>query len=202
MPNTTRTLKYLLIASLCIIIMAIIFIYQSQNHKLTLHSSADLNMRENSKFKEYLPKTNTVVEPKLYGLDDNGNPFSITAAYATQKGDVINMEKITCNVHLSKDVSIKLCADAGSVYLNDKKLSLSNNVVIQTEAGEEMHTEYVDVMYAESKAYSNKPLSIKTEFVSVGASGFSITFLNQMKLIKFSGPVKTTIKYNAGDYLD
>ena len=82
----------------------------------------------------------------FHGFDENNQPYNVTATVATQiDQNTIEFDKINGDISLNTGKWINITADKGRLQVNEKLLSLTDNVEMFTDDGYEMRTQAMKI---------------------------------------------------------
>ncbi|MBN66519.1 MAG: LPS export ABC transporter periplasmic protein LptC [Rickettsiales bacterium] len=148
--------------------------------------------------KEKAESVPMMTNPKFQGVDENNQPYTITANSALQHdAQTIVLDKIQADIFLKDDAWMNLSANDGTLNTTNKSLLLKGNVHIFHDAGYEFVTEEMHVDMDQNKAYGDKDVQGKGPMGVLRATGFSVTDRGQV--MQFNGRVHLTVYPNAGD---
>lgn len=94
------------------------------------------------------PTTNEVVSPQFDAVDDQGQPYKITAARAVQDAtnpDIIHLEKPRGDLAQTNGITITLVSERGTYDQAKKILDLMGNVTLSTSDGYTLTTDVAQI---------------------------------------------------------
>lgn len=137
-----------------------------------------------------------MVNPKIYGMDKDNQPYSVTAKTAFQQSArVIAFDQVAGELALSGGSWIAVLAGKGVLDMEKKLLSLSGEVVTYVNGKDgdsfEITTSEVNADLTSKILEGDKPVSVVSNIGSFSGQGFRYDKA-QGKII-FKGPVKLRI---------
>jgi lipopolysaccharide export system protein LptC len=136
---------------------------------------------------------NTVVNPKLYGKDNKGRPYILSAEYGTQSGSQqLHLYKVESKLYLNEKNSYSLAANHGEAFENSSIIHLKENVVLSSDDGYTAKTEDAFVDYKELSAFGKSSILLTLGFNKLKADSFKV--LAGAEIYKFYGNVIVLIK--------
>jgi lipopolysaccharide export system protein LptC len=98
-------------------------------------------------------------QPKFQGVDNNNQPYTITARVARQEDqETIRLSGVKADLTTKDKAWLALDANTGVMKLNEEVLYLLGNVQLFHDAGYEMHTERVRIDISTGNAFGDKEL--------------------------------------------
>lgn len=140
-----------------------------------------------------------VLNPRLSGFDENGQPFEITADIGTatvgEDGDEIYyLTKPKADIALNGGAWIALTASDGIYEPRSEVLTLREGVSLFHDSGVEFTTETARIMMGERAAEGNMPVFGIGDFGEIEAEGFRI--VDQGDRVIFTGKTRLLLINN------
>jgi lipopolysaccharide export system protein LptC len=128
-------------------------------------------------------------DAKYHGIDEHGQPFTLTANAATDQGsDNVTLEQPEGDITLNSGAWLVLKSDAGLFHQKSQTLGLNGNVTLYRNDGTTLNVAKADIDLRQSSASSAAPVTVQGPFGTLNAlNGFSIT--GHGTDILFKGPV-------------
>lgn len=137
----------------------------------------------------------TVKNPRLVGVDDKDQPYTITAITAQKKtGEegVVYLDAPKADITLKSGTWMIISSKTGTVNEKTNKTQFLDNVNLFQDEGYEMTGEILDVEMKTGNMQSAKPVFLKGPAGTLKAIGFDLS--QNGKLLNFRGPA-TMILY-------
>ncbi len=135
-----------------------------------------------------------MIDPVFQGVDDNNQPYKISAKTAIQQGDAnheggggnqsgdfsqplnetIALQQVEAELTLEDGKLLFVSANRGVYQMADGVLLLEGDVWIYHEAGHDMHTERLRISTKQMSAYGDSPVQIASPLGRLRADNFSI----------------------------
>lgn len=154
---------------------------------------------------EILPDTanmqNELLQPKFESVDEKDQPYTVTAALATQSRenpDIVNLQKPVGNMALQDGGWVAIEALTGVYEQRNEKLFLSGDVKLTNDGGYTLTSDEMRINLNTSEAFSDKSVNVQGPDGTIDATGME-AFSNTGILI-FKGPAKMILS-NAGNSL-
>ncbi len=117
-----------------------------------------------------------MMNPTFQGVDDNNQPYKITAKKAIQQSEeTITLQKVEAELTLKEGALLFVSANEGVYNLAEGELLLEGDVWIYHEAGHDMQTERLRISTKQMAAYGDSPVQILSPYGRLRADNFSIT---------------------------
>lgn len=139
---------------------------------------------------------NELLKPAFNSVDDNNQPYTVTADRATQNRenpDLVELDKPVATLAMNDGGKIEADAASGLYAQQNRKLNLEGKVHLKHSNGYTLSTEELRVDIAAQKAYSGRDIHIKGPAGTLDATGLegdvatgSILFTGPAKVILFS----------------
>ncbi len=141
--------------------------------------------------------TLNMTNARYYGTDDEGQPYSVTAANVRERPDddpAVDLTAPQADISLVDGSWLSISARAGVYDRDAQKLNLEGNVSLYQDKGNEFHTSSALIDLENGEAFGEDPVNSQGPFGSLQASGFSMSETG--KVVYFDGPA--TLVLNAG----
>lgn len=177
--------KYSLLALSCLAIFAIIVIPVVNADKEGLRIAFQ-NVQGQS---ERLPM---MANPKFQGVDENNQPYTITADSAIQQNQQnVQLVNLQADIFLNDHSWLNVSAHNGLLNTEEKTLDLTENVYLFHDKGYEFRTHRAYVDMDTHTASGNREIDGQGPMGTITADGF---MLNQdAQTLTFVGNVKMTV---------
>ncbi len=149
----TRIIRPILILGIMAVII-VIFIWPMTDDAIVPTPVSEPNAAQTS---------NDLIAPKFSSVDENGNPFTVTAARAVQvagKPDLIDLDSPTGTITLSPALALTAGAPSGVFDQNTSILDLSGGVVVTTTDGYHLSVDHIQVRVKEKQLIADAPVHI------------------------------------------
>jgi lipopolysaccharide export system protein LptC len=135
----------------------------------------------------------TMQNAQYHGVDQRGQPFTLTADEANQRGtDDVMLAKPVGDITLTSGVWLMLRSDSGVFNQKSQLLKLHGNVTLYRNDGTIMTAPVAAIDLRAGSATSAAPVSAQGPFGTLNAAnGFNIT--GRGTDLKFLGPVTLTL---------
>lgn len=132
-------------------------------------------------------------KPRLYGVDEKNQPYTINAEQAIQLDErTVQLKQVSGVMNLAEHAELKAEATEGQMHIKDKLLELSNGVTLQHSNGYTMQTQAVQIDLSHHLATGNQPVTVDGPMGHVAAERFVVDTGNNT--ITFSGNVRVQIQ--------
>ena len=134
----------------------------------------------------------TLTDARYRGVDEQGRPYTLTAAAARQTGaDRINLTTLKGDITLAGGTWLMVQAKEGVFLQHASQLDLSHDVVLYRDDGTTMTTDSASVDLRNGAAASAEPTHVEGPFGTLDAQGFTVT--DKGTAIQFTGPVRLVL---------
>jgi lipopolysaccharide export system protein LptC len=135
----------------------------------------------------------TMQNAQYHGVDQHGQPFTLTADEANQRGtDDVLLAKPAGDITLTSGAWLMLRSDAGVFNQKSQLLNLHGNVTLYRNDGTMMTVPKAAIDLRAGTATSSEPVAAQGPFGTLNAAkGFDIS--NRGTDVKFLGPVTLTL---------
>lgn len=123
------------------------------------------------------PEALRVVNPRYRGVDEQGRPYTVTAALGQQVGaeEILDLTEPRGDILLNDGAWVFLRADAGRYDKASNLLTLTGNVTIYHDNGTMMRTASALVRLSEGAAEGDEPVAAQGGFGTLASEGFRLT---------------------------
>jgi lipopolysaccharide export system protein LptC len=132
----------------------------------------------------------TMQAPKLSGYTKDQRWYEMNAAGATQdvtKPDFIELSEVRTKIETADKSTIYLRSKDGLYNRKTSMLTLTNDVVMTSTAGYEMHLDEATVNTAKGEVVSDKPVAVFTKDTTLTSDRFEVE--NSGEVVRFIGSV-------------
>jgi lipopolysaccharide export system protein LptC len=128
-----------------------------------------------------------LIGARYNGIDQNGRPYTITAATARQvTPDRIDMTMPKGDITLENGTWLIITSKDGTFEHRRNQLDLVNNVTLYRDDGTVMQTESATLDLKAGAAAGSQPVHVEAPFGTLDAAGFAV--LDKSSIIEFAGP--------------
>jgi lipopolysaccharide export system protein LptC len=140
------------------------------------------------------PEALRVVNPRYRGLDEQGRPYTITAAVGQQVGaeEILDLTEPRGDILLNDGAWVFLRADTGRYDKARNRLTLDGNVTIYHDNGTMLRTDHALVLPAEGAAEGDSPVAAQGGFGTLTAEGFRLT--ERGAVVVFTGKARAVLE--------
>ncbi len=178
--------KYSLLVLSCLAILTIIIIPVVNADKEGLRLAFQ-NVREKA---ESLP---VMENPKFQGVDDENQPYTITASSAVQQDqETVELANLQADIFMEDNSWVNVSAKRGILKTEQKSLRLLGDVYLFQDEGYQFTTELAYIDMEAHKVLGDQPVSGQGPMGTIDANGFiieqkeqSITFIGNVKMVIF-----------------
>jgi lipopolysaccharide export system protein LptC len=129
----------------------------------------------------------TLTDARYHGVDEQGRPYTLTAATAQQDGpDRVNLTTPKGDITLSNGTWLMVQSKLGVFLQHSGQLDLSQDVTLYRDDGTTMTTASASVDLKNGAAASSEPTHAEGPFGTLDSQGFTLT--DKGTAIQFSGP--------------
>lgn len=129
--------------------------------------------------------------PRLTGTDDNGLPFTITAASATQVGrgsDTVRLADVTADFTTKDGATVRVTAREGVVDTQQRLFDVAGGIHLVSSDGYDVRTEIAHADLKAGTVHGENRIEADGKFGHAGADRFA--FDRQTQKLQLSGHVK------------
>ncbi|MBY0431509.1 MAG: LPS export ABC transporter periplasmic protein LptC [Rhodospirillales bacterium] len=123
--------------------------------------------------------TLSMVAPRYFGMDERGQPFSVTAEIATQTeagtNAVVTLEAPKADMTMSNGSGVVVTADIGYFRQRDNVVDLSGSVDLFHDRGFEVHTTSARINMATGNVSGDEPVRGHGTFGEIEGEGFHLS---------------------------
>lgn len=129
----------------------------------------------------------TLTDARYHGVDEQGRPYTVTAATAQQDGpDRVNLTSPKGDITLSDGTWLMVQSKDGVYLQHSNQLDLSRDVTLYRDDGTTVTTASASINLKAGAAASSQPTHAEGPFGTLDAQGFVLT--DKGTAIQFSGP--------------
>ncbi|MAI06640.1 MAG: LPS export ABC transporter periplasmic protein LptC [Alphaproteobacteria bacterium TMED87] len=169
-------------------ILLVVIIYPLLNNS---NDGSSVNFLENTNLDS---DKLSLVNARYFGVDKNGQQFSITASKATEKKEDKNsiiLNTPQADIILEDGNWLMVGANYGEYLRSQSVLNLEGNVSLFQDQGYEMHTENATLYIEKGSGKGDRAVNAQGSFGLLTAEGFK--FKNKGDVFFFNGPAKLTL---------
>lgn len=141
------------------------------------------------------PEAMRVVQPRFRGLDDQGQPYNVTADVASQAGastDILDLDAPKADLLRSDGAWVMLQARGGRYDRGAHRLDLAGDVTLWHDNGTTMLTDRATILTADGSASGDAPVAAQGPFGTLESEGFRLTDRGQV--VVFTGRAHTVLE--------
>jgi lipopolysaccharide export system protein LptC len=187
-----RVAKYALPLAALVIVCVLIT-------RLTTGNSQVQNLASEPAAEKTTPGQIELVQPKYEGVDEKGQPYTVTADKATRldkEPDNILFTNPVADITLTDKTWLAAKATSGTFNHTTDVLDLKDNVTIFHDSGYELDAQDLRIYLKLKTARTTLPVHAQGPIGTITAQNMSV--LNQGNLIIFGGPATLTLFSLAG----
>jgi len=129
----------------------------------------------------------TLTDARYRGVDEQGRPYTVTAAIAQQvTDDRINLTTPKADITLTNGTWLMLQSKRGVYLQSTNQLDLSQDVTLYRDDGTSVTTASASIDLKQNAAAGAEPTHAEGPFGTLDAQGFTIT--DKGSAIQFAGP--------------
>jgi lipopolysaccharide export system protein LptC len=129
----------------------------------------------------------TLTDARYRGVDDQGRPYTLTAATAQQDGpDRVNLTTPKGDITLSNGTWLMVQSKDGVFLQHSGQLDLSHEVTLYRDDGTTLVTASASIDLKNGAAASSDPTHAEGPFGTLDAQGFTVT--DKGAAVQFAGP--------------
>lgn len=138
-----------------------------------------------------------VTDPRYRGLDEHGQPYTVTAAQAVQvDADRYNLTRPQADLTSASGTWTQGQSLFGVYAQKSDQLDLSGDVVLYRDNGTTLHTQAATIDLRQGAAAGSVPVHAEGPFGTLDAQGFALTDKGQV--IQFTGPARLVLNGAGG----
>lgn len=144
---------------------------------------------------------NELLQPKFESVDEKGQPYTVTAALATQSRenpDIVHLEKPVGRLTMDETGWVAIESASGIYEQRSEKLFLQGAVTLTNDGGYRLVSDEMRINLQTSEAFSDRDVDVQGPDGTIRASGMEA--FSDKGLIIFKGPA-TMVLTNAGNSL-
>ena len=135
----------------------------------------------------------TLTDARYHGVDDQGRPYTVTAATAQQDGpDRINLTTPKGDITLSNGTWLMVQSKKGVYLQHTQQLDLSQDVTLYRDDGTTLVTASASVDLKDGAAASAEPTHAEGPFGTLDAQG-GFTVTDRGTAVQFTGPARLVL---------
>lgn len=131
-------------------------------------------------------------KPRLQGVDDNQQPYTVTADQAIQQdADHVDLTKLQADISLKDGSWVNIIANSGAMNVTGKTIDLKGNVQMYHDSGVTFITEAAMVDFGNGMITGDSQINGQGGTGTLRADSFKIW--SKQKVLRFNGHVKVVI---------
>jgi lipopolysaccharide export system protein LptC len=133
-----------------------------------------------------------VIDAHYHGVDDQGRPYTLTAAVATQEGtEKIKLTQPIGDMTLQNGTWLSMKSKLGVFIQHTNLLDLWQDVVLYRDDGTTLYTQSMSMDLKSGAAASAQPVHAEGPFGVLDAQGFAL--VDKGDVVQFSGPARLVL---------
>jgi len=133
-----------------------------------------------------------VIDAHYHGVDDQGRPYTLTAATAKQEGEEkVNLTMPVGDMTLQNGTWMSIKSRLGVFIQHANLLDMWKDVVLYRDDGTTMYTQSMSMDLKSGAAAGSQPVHAEGPFGTLDAQGFAL--VDKGSVIQFTGPAKLVL---------
>jgi lipopolysaccharide export system protein LptC len=133
-----------------------------------------------------------VIDAHYHGVDDQGRPYTLTAASATQDGpEKFNLTQPYGDMTLQNGSWMSMRSRLGVFIQHSNLLDLWKDVILYRDDGTTLYTQSMSMDLKSGAAAGSQPVHAEGPFGTLDAQGFGL--VDKGAVIQFTGPAKLVL---------
>jgi lipopolysaccharide export system protein LptC len=133
-----------------------------------------------------------VIDARYHGVDEQGRPYTLTAATAKQQGpEKFSMTDPVGDMTLQNGTWLQIRSKLGVFIQHANLLDMWKDVVLYRDDGATMYTQSMSMDLKSGAAAGSQPVHAEGPFGTLDAHGFALT--DKGNVIQFHGPAKMVL---------
>ncbi len=130
-----------------------------------------------------------VIDAHYHGVDDQGRPYTLTAATATQDGpEKFNLTAPFGDMTMQNGAWMSMKSKLGVFVQHSNLLDLWKDVVLYRDDGTTLYTQSMSMDLKSGAATSSQPVHAEGPFGTLDAQGFAL--VDKGAVVQFTGPAR------------
>ncbi|WP_372623100.1 LPS export ABC transporter periplasmic protein LptC [Falsiroseomonas sp.] len=157
-------------------------------------SAADRGRVAFRRVAEVQPTALHIVEPRYQGLDEQNQPYTVTAATAVQEGEeqAVQLQEPRADLELNDGGWVYLEAREGRYDRPGSRLDLAGDVTIHHDDGTQFVTPRAELDIAGGDASGDDPVAAQGPFGTLTAEGFRL--YDRGQVVVFTGRARAVLE--------
>jgi lipopolysaccharide export system protein LptC len=136
-----------------------------------------------------------VIDAHYHGVDDQGRPYTLTAATATQDGpEKFNLTAPFGDMTMQNGSWMSMKSKLGVFIQHSNLIDMWKDVVLYRDDGTTLYTQSMSMDLKSGAATSSQPVHAEGPFGQLDAQGFSL--VDKGAVVQFTGPAKLVLNDN------
>jgi len=133
-----------------------------------------------------------VIDAHYHGVDDQGRPYTLTAATATQDGPAkFNLTQPYGDMSLQNGTWVSMKSQIGVFIEHTNLLDMWKDVVLYRDDGTTLYTQSMSMDLKNGAAAGSQPVHAEGPFGTLDAQGFAL--VDKGAVIQFTGPSRLVL---------
>jgi lipopolysaccharide export system protein LptC len=133
-----------------------------------------------------------VIDAHYHGVDDQGRPYTLTAATATQQGpEKFSLTQPDGDMTLQNGTWLQMKGQKGMFVQHTNQLDMWKDVVLYRDDGTTMYTQSMSMDLKNGAAAGAQPVHAEGPFGQLDAQGFAL--VDKGNVIQFTGPARLVL---------
>jgi lipopolysaccharide export system protein LptC len=133
-----------------------------------------------------------VIDAHYHGVDDQGRPYTLTAATAKQEGEEkVNLTQPVGDLTLQNGTWMSMKSKLGVFIQHSNLLDMWKDVVLYRDDGTTMYTQSMSMDLKNGAAAGSQPVHAEGPFGTLDAHGFAL--VDKGSVVQFTGPAKLVL---------
>jgi lipopolysaccharide export system protein LptC len=133
-----------------------------------------------------------VIDAHYHGVDDQGRPYTLTAATAKQDGEEkVNLTLPVGDLTLQNGTWMSMKSKLGVFIQHTNLLDMWKDVVLYRDDGTTMYSQSMSMDLKNGAAAGSQPVHAEGPFGTLDAQGFAL--VDKGSVIQFTGPAKLVL---------
>ncbi|WHQ46592.1 MAG: LPS export ABC transporter periplasmic protein LptC [Candidatus Midichloria sp.] len=189
--SVISSLKNLLVILSIAIVITLFFMHKNTDKNDFKTAISQKDLLHTSKQGESL-----IVKSEIFGIDNQGQPFSIRAQCTNHDKNEIVMQNVYLKIFIYGNKETEIYAEKGLALMDEKQIFLEKKVKVKMPDGDTISASSIWIEYDKGIITSNKPVLVKSQDGQVSANGFKIIYNKKEKNLTFYGNAKANLVIN------
>jgi lipopolysaccharide export system protein LptC len=133
-----------------------------------------------------------VIDARYHGVDDQGRPYTLTAATARQEGpEKFSLTNPHGDMTLQNGTWVEMRSKLGAFVQHANLLDMWQDVVMYRDDGTTLYTQSISMDLKNGAAAGSQPVHAEGPFGQLDAQGFALT--DKGSVVQFTGPARLVL---------